>query len=105
MASSLNQGLQTQDLIVKFGQLTRQSFSLPSLQPLADVVSAHENVFYSFFPLLKSIRNFYIPDQRSIPIQILRSNEPVNLQLKPREGWGGRGMLGLVPVVIEMISC
>jgi len=67
-------GLQREDLVVKFGQLTFQSFSAASLQPLADVVAAHEN--------------------RSIPIKVLRSDQAVFLSLTPRKGWGGRGMLG-----------
>ena len=38
------QGLQRGDLIVKFGQLNKQSFSSSSLQPLADLVAESENV-------------------------------------------------------------
>lgn len=38
------QGLQREDLVVKFGSLTQQSFSSSSLKPLVDVVAAHENV-------------------------------------------------------------
>jgi hypothetical protein len=38
------QGLQREDLVVKFGQLTQKSFSSSSLQLLADVVAENENV-------------------------------------------------------------
>lgn len=38
------QGLQRGDLIVKFGQLSKQSFSSGSLQPLAELVAESENV-------------------------------------------------------------
>ncbi|KAK7048381.1 hypothetical protein R3P38DRAFT_2868986 [Favolaschia claudopus] len=66
-------GLQRDDLVVKFGSLTQQSFSSSSLKPLVDVVSAHEN--------------------RSMPLKVLRSNEIVYLSLTPK-AWGGRGLLG-----------
>jgi hypothetical protein len=38
------QGLQREDLVVKFGSLTQQSFSSSSLTPLMDIVAAYENV-------------------------------------------------------------
>lgn len=38
------QGLQREDLVVKFGQLNHQSFTSSSLQPLADLVATNENV-------------------------------------------------------------
>ncbi|KAJ7935666.1 hypothetical protein B0H13DRAFT_1949117 [Mycena leptocephala] len=66
-------GLQREDLVVKFGSLTQQSFSSSSLKPLVDVVAAHEN--------------------RSIPLKVLRSEQMVFLSLTPR-AWGGRGLLG-----------
>ncbi|KAJ7459876.1 hypothetical protein FB451DRAFT_1271819 [Mycena latifolia] len=66
-------GLQRDDLVVKFGSLTQQSFSSSSLKPLVDVVAAHEN--------------------RSIPLKVLRSEQAVFLSLTPRS-WGGRGLLG-----------
>ncbi|KAF7365198.1 hypothetical protein MVEN_00391400 [Mycena venus] len=66
-------GLQRDDLVVKFGTLTQQSFSSSSLKPLVDVVAAHEN--------------------RSIPLKVLRSDQFVFLSLTPK-AWGGRGLLG-----------
>ncbi|KAJ7863091.1 hypothetical protein B0H14DRAFT_2739269 [Mycena olivaceomarginata] len=66
-------GLQREDLVVKFGSLTQQSFSSSSLKPLVDVVAAHEN--------------------RSIPLKVLRSEQFVFLSLTPKV-WGGRGLLG-----------
>ncbi|KAJ7821929.1 hypothetical protein B0H14DRAFT_2371001 [Mycena olivaceomarginata] len=66
-------GLQREDLVVKFGSLTQQSFSSLSLKPLVDVVAAHEN--------------------RSIPLKVLRSEQFVFLSLTPKV-WGGRGLLG-----------
>ncbi|KAJ7134644.1 hypothetical protein C8R44DRAFT_430786 [Mycena epipterygia] len=66
-------GLQRNDLVVKFGSLTQQSFSSSSLKPLVDVVAAHEN--------------------RSIPLKVLRSEQIVFLSLTPKS-WGGRGLLG-----------
>jgi 26S proteasome non-ATPase regulatory subunit 9 len=48
------QGLQREDLILKFGHLDHRSFSSTSLQPLADLVASSENVSSSpfFFCLL-----------------------------------------------------
>ncbi|KAJ6477417.1 hypothetical protein C8R47DRAFT_984887 [Mycena vitilis] len=66
-------GLQRNDLVVRFGALTQQSFSSSSLKPLVDVVAAHEN--------------------RSIPLKVLRSEQEVYLSLTPK-AWGGRGLLG-----------
>lgn len=67
-------GLQRGDLIVKFGQLSKQSFPSSSMQPLADLVVASEN--------------------RHIAIRALRGEQTKLLTLTPRNGWGGRGMLG-----------
>jgi len=67
-------GLRREDLIVKFGSLTRSSFTATSLQPLADLVSVNEN--------------------REIQVIVSRSGEIITIQLIPRNGWGGRGMLG-----------
>jgi len=67
-------GLQRGDLIVKFGHLNKQSFSSSSLQPLADLVAESEN--------------------RHIAIRALRGEQTKLLTLTPRNGWGGRGMLG-----------
>jgi len=66
-------GLQREDLVIKFGSLTQQSFSSSSLKPLVEVVAAHEN--------------------RSIPLKVLRSGQLVFLSLTPKS-WGGRGLLG-----------
>ncbi|KAJ7859433.1 hypothetical protein B0H13DRAFT_2075126 [Mycena leptocephala] len=66
-------GLQREDLVVKFGSLTQQSFSSSSLTPLMDIVAAYEN--------------------RSIPLKVLRSEQMVFLSLTPR-AWEGRGLLG-----------
>ncbi|KAJ7288330.1 hypothetical protein C8J57DRAFT_1445707 [Mycena rebaudengoi] len=66
-------GLLRNDLVVKFGTLTQHSFSSSSLKPLVDVVAAHEN--------------------RSIPLKVIRSEQPVFLSLTPKS-WGGRGLLG-----------
>lgn len=67
-------GLQRDDLFVKFGTLTAASFVGASLTPLVQLVSAHEN--------------------RSIPLKVRRGSGDVFLSLTPRQGWGGRGMLG-----------
>ena len=40
----LPQGMQREDLVVKFGHLTSQSFSSSSLQILAELVAVSENV-------------------------------------------------------------
>jgi len=40
----LHQGMQREDLVVKFGHLTSQSFSSSSLQILAELVAVSENV-------------------------------------------------------------
>jgi len=67
-------GIQREDLVVKFGHLTSQSFTSSSLQILAELVTASEN--------------------RKISIKILRSDQVILMKLTPRKGWGGRGMLG-----------
>ncbi|KAH7885223.1 hypothetical protein F5I97DRAFT_1937479 [Phlebopus sp. FC_14] len=67
-------GLRREDLIVRFGHLTKASFSAASLQPLAQLVSVNEN--------------------RELRVEVLRDQQVVTLNFKPRSGWGGRGMLG-----------
>ncbi|KAG2010250.1 proteasome 26S subunit [Coprinopsis cinerea AmutBmut pab1-1] len=67
-------GLLREDLIVKFGGLTKRSFTTGSLQPLVQHVAANEN--------------------RPISIEVLRSGEKKTLSLVPRKGWGGRGLIG-----------
>ncbi|KAF7422536.1 putative 26S proteasome regulatory subunit [Pleurotus ostreatus] len=67
-------GMQREDLITKFGTLTKASFSSSSLQPLAELVNGSEN--------------------RVIQIRVLRTGQTIVLSLTPRQGWGGRGMLG-----------
>ncbi|KAL1715983.1 hypothetical protein EV715DRAFT_255590 [Schizophyllum commune] len=67
-------GLQKDDLIVKFGHLTHKSLTGGSLQPIAELVNANEN--------------------RHVVIKLLRSGETIFANLHPRQGWGGRGMLG-----------
>ena len=44
------QSLRREDLILKFGSLTRSSFAANSLQPLSDLVSVNENVSPGYFP-------------------------------------------------------
>lgn len=67
-------GLQREDLVVKFGGLTRQSFAAGSLQPLVQLVANREN--------------------QSISITVMRSGEEKVLSMTPRKGWGGRGLIG-----------
>ncbi|KAF7768572.1 hypothetical protein Agabi119p4_7815 [Agaricus bisporus var. burnettii] len=68
-------GMQREDLILKFGNLVKSSFEPPSsLTPLATLVSQNED--------------------KHIIIRIRRSGEQKYLTLTPRQGWGGRGMLG-----------
>ncbi|KAG1715722.1 hypothetical protein ID866_1438 [Astraeus odoratus] len=69
-------GLCREDLIVKFGSLSRTSFMESSLQPLAELVSVSEN--------------------RELRVQVLRREQMITLTFTPRKGWGGRGMLGYV---------
>ncbi|KAI0661941.1 hypothetical protein C8Q70DRAFT_1043186 [Cubamyces menziesii] len=64
-------GLLREDLILSFGPLTKSSFASSSLQPLAEFVTAQENVLRA-------------DDRR------------VRLTFIPRRGWGGRGLLGYV---------
>ncbi|KAF8073705.1 hypothetical protein FPV67DRAFT_1409957 [Lyophyllum atratum] len=66
-------GLQREDLMVKFGPLGHQAFS-SGLQPLSELVAASEN--------------------ERIAIKVIRSGRAVYVNLTPRTGWGGRGMLG-----------
>ncbi|KAF8503213.1 hypothetical protein BU17DRAFT_58549 [Hysterangium stoloniferum] len=73
-------GLLREDFIVQFGSLTSSAFSSRSLQPLADLVAAHEN--------------------QTINIIVLRKEtQRHSLQLIPRQGWGGRGLLGYAIVM------
>jgi len=69
-------GMQRDDMILKFGHLTHEHFNAPgaSLQPLAEVVSANED--------------------KPISIIVRRGQISMALRLTPRQGWGGRGMLG-----------
>jgi len=67
-------GLRREDLLLQFGHLNSSSFSGTSLQPLAELVSRHEN--------------------RQLELKIRRGSDDVNILLTPRNGWGGRGMLG-----------
>ncbi|KAF9221570.1 hypothetical protein BS17DRAFT_784972 [Gyrodon lividus] len=67
-------GLRREDLIIKFGHLTKASFSASSLQPLAELVNDNESC--------------------ELHLQILRDGQEMLLRFTPRKGWGGRGMLG-----------
>ncbi|KIJ62635.1 hypothetical protein HYDPIDRAFT_135775 [Hydnomerulius pinastri MD-312] len=67
-------GLLREDMITKFGHLTKASFSASSLQPLAELVNISEN--------------------RELQVQVFREGQEVSLKFTPRKGWGGRGMLG-----------
>ncbi|EEB89905.1 hypothetical protein MPER_11949, partial [Moniliophthora perniciosa FA553] len=67
-------GLQREDLVLKFGDLIHTSFTSWSLQPLSAVVASNEN--------------------KNISIRVLRGEKTIFLSLTPRQGWGGRGMLG-----------
>ncbi|KAG6820723.1 hypothetical protein H0H93_012776 [Arthromyces matolae] len=60
-------GLQSDDLLLKFGPLDHQACS-SSLSPLTDV--------------------------KHVVVKVLRSGQTLHLTLMPRTGWGGRGMLG-----------
>lgn len=76
-------GLLSDDLIVKFGGLTKRSFLSGSLQPLVQHVGSNEN--------------------RSISIEVLRGGESKVVHLTPRKGWGGRGLIGchIVPYNLD----
>ncbi|KZV73741.1 hypothetical protein PENSPDRAFT_259418 [Peniophora sp. CONT] len=67
-------GLQREDLVLKFGHLTKESFGQASLQPLAELVALNEN--------------------KPIAMIVRRAGAMTALRLVPRQGWGGRGMLG-----------
>jgi len=67
-------GMKREDLVVKFGHLTSKSFVSSSLQVLTELVAVSEN--------------------RELPIKVLRSDQTISMTLTPRNGWGGRGMLG-----------
>ncbi|TDL23314.1 hypothetical protein BD410DRAFT_814636 [Rickenella mellea] len=68
-------GLQREDLLLRFGDLTAASFVGSSLTPLSDLVARHEN--------------------RALRLVVRREgNDSVTLSLTPRKGWGGRGLLG-----------
>lgn len=72
------QGLQQHDKIVKFG--TCYAHNNSKLARLAEVVQSSEG--------------------REIDVIVLREEERVSIRLTPRNGWGGRGMLGchLLPI-------
>ncbi|KIJ54540.1 hypothetical protein M422DRAFT_24488 [Sphaerobolus stellatus SS14] len=67
-------GLQREDLFVQFGNLTLDSFPTSTLQPIAEFVAAHE--------------------EKTVELVVLRNQTRKTLQLTPRKGWGGRGLLG-----------
>ncbi|THH19220.1 hypothetical protein EW146_g1918 [Bondarzewia mesenterica] len=69
-------GLLRDDLIVEFGHLRHVSFaSSSSLQPLSELVTVNEN--------------------KVIKVVVHRGEQgAVPLSFTPRQGWGGRGMLG-----------
>ncbi|EIM81653.1 uncharacterized protein STEHIDRAFT_86036 [Stereum hirsutum FP-91666 SS1] len=68
-------GLLRDDLVVKFGHLHRGMFTGSALQPLASLVAANEN--------------------KEISVLVRRGEEGNKpLKFTPRQGWGGRGMLG-----------
>lgn len=90
MGAHVAQGLQREDVFLKFGSLTASSFVGSSLTPLVQLVAAHENVCIAVSLSPQSLMSL----QRSIPLKVLRANAPVFLSLTPRQGWGGRGMLG-----------
>jgi len=71
-------GLQQHDKIVKFG--TCYAHNNSKLARLAEVVQSSEG--------------------REIDVIVLREEERVSIRLTPRNGWGGRGMLGchLLPI-------
>jgi len=69
-------GLLRGDLVLSFGPLDSSAFlNTSSLQPLAELVAAHEN--------------------SPLPVQVVRQdNTTLTLTFVPRSGWGGRGLLG-----------
>ncbi|KAI0050416.1 hypothetical protein FA95DRAFT_1555751 [Auriscalpium vulgare] len=67
-------GLLRGDLVLKFGDLKYDSFSEATLQLLSELVGKSEN--------------------KAIRIQVQRDSQKTYLVLTPRQGWGGRGMLG-----------
>ncbi|KLO13000.1 hypothetical protein SCHPADRAFT_915414 [Schizopora paradoxa] len=71
---SADAGLRREDLLLRFGHLKASSFSGTSLQPLAEFVSQQEN--------------------RQLTVKVRRGGEDIALNFTPRQGWGGRGMLG-----------
>ena len=88
------QGLQREDLVVKFGHLTSQSFTSSSLQILAELVAVSENVRAPRTPYQTCILTEHRVLQRELPIKVIRLDQTVSIKLTPRKGWGGRGMLG-----------
>jgi len=67
-------GLRREDLLLLFGHLNASSFTGASLQPIAELVSRHEN--------------------RPLEVKVRRGTENITISFTPRNGWGGRGMLG-----------
>lgn len=92
------QGMQREDLVVKFGHLTSQSFTSSSLQMLAELVAVSENVRYLY--QIRMCTGLKSTLKREISIQILRLDQSISLKLTPRKGWGGRGMLGSAPITV-----
>lgn len=84
--------------MVKFGHLHRGTFTGSALQPLASLVAANENVCL-VPPLLALDNSSSIPFhfQNEISVLVRRGEEGFKpLKFTPRQGWGGRGMLGYV---------
>ncbi|KAI0800303.1 hypothetical protein C8Q74DRAFT_1235633 [Fomes fomentarius] len=64
-------GLLRENLLLSYGPLNMSSFSSSSLQPLAELVAAQEN--------------------HEIAVEVW---QVVTMMFVPRQGWGGRGLLG-----------
>ncbi|PVF94621.1 hypothetical protein CPB86DRAFT_808456 [Serendipita vermifera] len=76
-------GLIREDVVIRFGRLTAADFRQAprSLQPLAALVAEHEN--------------------QSLDVVVRRAGDLKTLNFTPRNGWGGRGLLGchIVPIL------
>jgi hypothetical protein len=87
----LPQGMQREDLVVKFGHLTSRSFSSSSLQVLAELVAVSENVSTGgeticMWPNTRLLAR--VTDQdRSVGSDNINAANPEERLGRPRDAW------------------
>ena len=87
-AENTHKGLQSGDLVLKFGHLDHASFPTSSLQPLANLVSQKENVIHAYNSRMSSHKHLLVRMQDHIVIQVLRDDQIVFFDSYATKGMG-----------------